>query len=270
MDDLVSTEWLAGADDVRIVDASWFLSEHGRDARDEFAAGHIPGAVFFDLDAISDRANPLPHMLPSPETFAAAAGALGIAADDRIVIYDDSPLHSAARAWWMFRTMGARRVALLDGGLAKWRDEGRPLESGTPSPEPTQFAAVPNLSVVRDFAAMRATVEQVVDARSPTRFAGEEPEPRPGVAPGHMPGALNLHYARLFNPDGTWKSTDALRTTLTDAGIDLDRPIATTCGSGVTAAAIVFALHRLGREAALYDGSWAEWGSDPATPKACG
>lgn len=275
MDALVTTGWLAetlGANDLRVLDASWFLPDHGRDPAAEYVAGHIPGALFLDLDSLADGANSLPSMLPDADAFAARLSALGVGDGDRIVVYDDSPLHSAARAWWALRTMGARDVAILDGGLAKWRAEGRPLESGAaPAPVAAAFAAT--RGDVVDIAEMKRVIDgggQVVDARSPARFAGSEPEPRPGVVPGHMPGAINLPYARLFAADGTWKRDDALRAAFTDAGVAVDSPVVTTCGSGVTAAVLVFGLHLLGRDARLYDGSWAEWGGDPTTAKVTG
>ncbi len=275
MDPLVSTGWLAGelgAPDLRLVDASWFLD--GRDGAARFVEGHIPGAVFLDLDAVADRDDPLPHMLPPPAQFAEAMGALGIADGDRIVVYDDSPLRSAARAWWMLRLMGARHVAILDGGLAKWRAEGRPVERGDAMPAPARFAVLGDATGRVDLAGMRAAVahrDQIVDARSPARFRGEEGEPRPGVQPGHIPGAINLHYARLFEDDGTWKDRDALAAAFESAGVEIDHPIVTTCGSGVTAAVLAFALHLVGaRDVSLYDGSWAEWGAHPTTAKAIG
>jgi thiosulfate/3-mercaptopyruvate sulfurtransferase len=271
MDDLVTTEWLAdqlGAPDLRLLDASWYLPEHGRDAAAGYAAAHIPGAVRFDLDAISDGTSSLPHMLPSEAQFGAAMEAMGVGLHDRIIVYDDSPLHSGARAWWMLRSMGAPAVALLDGGLAKWRSEGRVLSTGVEALLPGSFPAHLNRTGVRTLYQMRHPSEQIVDARSPSRFAGAEPEPRPGVTPGHIPGSLNLHYPRLFRTDGTWKRGDELASAFRDAGVDLDRPIVTTCGSGVTAAVLLFGLHLLGREGALYDGSWAEWGSHADTPKA--
>ncbi len=274
MEMLVSTEWLAdaiAADEARVLDASWFLPDQARNARAEYLGGHIPGARFFDLDAIADRANPLPHMMPDAAQFARQLGALGVSEADRIVVYDDTPLHSAARAWWMLRTMGATQVALLDGGLAKWRAEGRALEAGEAAAiDPVAFRAEPTPGAAVDLAAMRATDAQIVDARSPARFAGAEPEPRAGVVPGHIPGSRNLHYARLFDADGTWKRGDALEAAFRDAGVDIDRPIVTTCGSGVTAAVLLFGLALLGRGGALYDGSWSEWGSVADTPKETG
>lgn len=276
MEPLVSTEWLAdalGAPDLRVIDASWFLPEQGRDGTAEFAQAHIPGAVFFDLAKISDRSNPLPHMLPPPDQFAEAMGALGVSDRDGIVVYDDSPSRTAARAWWMLRTMGARDVAILDGGFGKWRAEGRPVEAGEARAEPATFRVLGDASRALDLGEMRAAVahrDQIVDARSPTRFRGEEPEPRAGVQPGHIPGSINLHYARLFNPDGTYKDGAALAAEFDAADVEIDHPIVATCGSGVTAATLVFALHLLGQDASLYDGSWSDWGSAPDTPKELG
>lgn len=277
MDALVTTDWLAEArdsGDVRIADASYFLPEHQRDAAAEFRAAHIPGAVFFDLATLSDRDDPLPSMLPPANEFAERMQRLGIGRDDRIVVYDNSPLHSAARAWWMLRLYGARQVAILDGGLTKWEAEGRPAESGDASPEPARFDAELDYSDVRAKRDMLANLnnqaEQIVDARSPARFAGEEPEARPGVVPGHIPGSRDLYYANLFHSDGTWKQGDELRRAFEEAGVDLATPIVTTCGSGITAATLVFGAYLLGVRAALYDGSWSEWGGDPETPKATG
>jgi thiosulfate/3-mercaptopyruvate sulfurtransferase len=267
MDSLVSTIWLEaelGAPDLHVVDASWFLPGGGRDARAEYAAAHIPGAVFFDLDEISDPDSALPHMLPSEALFASRMRSLGIGDGGRVVVYDDSPLHSAARAWWMLRTFGAREIALLDGGLAKWKAEGRPLESGTPSIRPGHFTPSLDRGAVADKAFIASILGardwQIADARGPGRFRGDEPEPRPGLASGHIP-----------EPDGRWKRGDALRAAYEEAGIDLDRPLATSCGSGVTAAVLLFGAHLLGKEdVKLYDGSWAEWGADPVAPKAVG
>lgn len=273
MDTLVTTAWLVKhTADVRLVDASYYLAEHGREAVSEFAAAHIPGAVFLDLATLADPASPLPMTLPDAAVVAARLGSLGIAAGDAIVLYDASPLRSSARAWWMLRTAGFADVAILDGGLDKWRAEKRPLTDEPPSIAPVDTAAGPPLAKPRSFEAMCANLvadaEQVVDARSPARFAGREPETRAGVEPGHIPGARNLHYATLFEADGTWKRGDALRAAFAEAGVDLDRPAVATCGSGVTAAILVFAAYLLGHDMALYDGSWSEWGGDPTTPKA--
>ncbi len=276
MDDLISTEWLADrldAPDLTILDASWFLPEHARDPRAEFADRHIPGARFLDLAALADPDDALPMMLPSDYRFNEAMRSLGVSNDSRVIVYDDSPLHTSARTWWMLRLMGVPRVAILDGGLAKWRREGRAVDRGETTAPPGIFAASSDRGGVRDLAAMRANLdsraEQTVDARSPGRFAGEEPEPRPGVEPGHIPGSINLHYARLFDADGRWKPPEELRKAFAHAGVDLDRPVVATCGSGVTAGVIVFALHLLGLDAALYDASWSEWGAADV-PKAKG
>jgi len=271
---LVTTEWLAGHlgdEDVRVVDGSWHLPSAGRDARAEFLERHIPGAVFFDIDAIADGETALPHMLPSPEKFARAVGALGIGDGDRVVVYDAGGVRSAARVWWTFRAFGHDDVAVLDGGLARWRAEGRPLVSGTPSPISRRFSARPRPSLVRDLDAVRANLAsraaQVVDARSPGRFAGTEPEPRPGVRSGRIPRSFNVPFDRLYASDGTMLPAAALRDAFVKAGVDLDRPVVTSCGSGVTAASLALGLHLLGHgEVAVYDGSWAEWGGRHDTP----
>lgn len=278
MDALVSTEWLdveLGAADLRIVDASFFLPSDGRDARAEYEAAHIPGAVFFDIDEIADTANPEPHMLPPAAKMASRMAALGIGDAQRIVVYDNSPLHSAARAWWMLRSFGARRVTLLDGGLAKWKAEGRPLESGLPQGRRGHFTPVLDEGAVADKARVAALVgagsHEIVDARGAARFAGEEAEPRPGLATGHIPGSKNLPQGKLFEADNRWKRGEALRAAFAEAGVDLSKPMVTTCGSGVTAAVLLFGAHLLGKDdVALYDGSWAQWGADPSTPKATG
>jgi thiosulfate/3-mercaptopyruvate sulfurtransferase len=265
---LVTTEWLAqhlDTPDVRVVDGSWYLPDAGRDAKAEYKASHIPGAVFFDLDGISSTDSPLPHMLPSQEKFASRVRKLGLGDGNRIVVYDGAGIFSAARVWWMFRVMGHEDVAVLDGGFAKWQAEGRPVEDMPPMPRERHFTARLNRFILRDVGQMlenlRTGAEQVVDARGPGRFKGAEPEPRPGVRPGHIPGAINLPYTRLLNPDGTMLPMEELRRVVQEAGIDMSKPIVNSCGSGVTAAIVFLALHRLGHKAvALYDGSWAEWG----------
>ena len=274
MDALVTTEWLAkhrDEPDVRVVDGTWHMPQLGRDARAEFLAAHIPGAVFFDIDAIADHTTTLPHMLPGAEAFAAAVGALGLGSGDRIIVHDVRGVVSAARVWWTFRAFGHDAVAVLDGGLRKWRLEGRPVEAGEAQPAPRTFAARPRPELVRDLAAVRANLasraEQVVDARSAGRFAGTEPEPRPGLLGGHIPGSLNLPYETLYRADGTLLAPDELRAAMRAAGVDLARPIVTSCGSGVTASVLALALHRLGRpDVAVYDGSWSEWGGRSDTP----
>ncbi|MEA3032237.1 MAG: thiosulfate/3-mercaptopyruvate sulfurtransferase [Sphingomonadales bacterium] len=278
MDDLVSTEWLAGelgAADLRILDATWFLPADKRDPKAEYEAEHIPGAVFVDLDDVSDPDSPFPHMLPSEHRLASRMQSLGGRDGARIVVYDHSPLHTSARIWWMLKRFGARYVAILDGGLAKWKAEGRPLEGGKPQVRRGHFTPALDRRGVAAKADMLALVDaashEIVDARSGPRFAGAEAEPRPGVACGHIPGSKNLPQARLFSPDNSWKRGDDLRAAFEEAGINLARPMVTTCGSGVTAAVVLFGAHLLGKDdIALYDGSWSEWGGDPATPKETG
>jgi thiosulfate/3-mercaptopyruvate sulfurtransferase len=270
MTNLVTTHWLADhLDDphVLIVDASWHLPAAKRNARAEFMGGHIQGAVFFDLDAASDQTTTLPHMLPTPEAFASTMRKLGASDAKHIIVYDSVGLFSAARLWWMLKWFGHERVNVLDGGLLKWKAEGRSLATGEATPfEGRHFTPRPKPKIVRTLndvsSALNKTSAQLVDARSPTRFRGEEPEPRPGVKPGHMPGAHNVHYAKLLNADGTLKDHAALRTIFTEAGVNLAKPVITSCGSGVTAAILFLALAELGHDrTSLYDGSWAEWGA---------
>ena len=275
MDPMIATDDLAARlsePGLKVVDASWHLGD--RDGRAEFQAARIPGAVFFDLDAVSDPDSPLPHMLPSAQAFAASMSALGLKADDAIVVYDGAGLFSAARAWWMLTVMGARDVRVLDGGLPKWRAEGRAVETGpAPAPDPATFDARFDPAAVADLDDVRqalAQAGQVVDARGGARFRGEAPEPRPGLRSGHMPGAINLPYGQLLNADGTLKAGAALDAAFRSVGIDPDRPVVTSCGSGVTAAILSLGLARLGRASRLYDGSWAQWGGRDDTPAVTG
>jgi thiosulfate/3-mercaptopyruvate sulfurtransferase len=275
---LVSTEWLAthlNSPDVRIVDASWYLPAMKRDPKAEYAAGHIPGAVFFDIDEISDESSPYPHMLPSSIKFTSRVQKLGLGDGNRIVIYDAYPMISAPRVWWMFRHFGHKDVAVLDGGLNKWKAEGRPLEDLPPMPRQRHFSARTNTTLVRDTEGVKDALTgkaQVIDVRAANRFSGEAPEPRPGLRAGHMPGAINLPWEGLIDPQrGTMLPAEQLKAKIEAAGVDINRPIVTSCGSGISACILALGLHLVGaRDVSVYDGSWAEWGSRPDTPVVTG
>ena len=271
---LVSTEWLAGHlkdSSVRVVDGTWHMPQLQRDPRREFEEAHIPGAVFFDIDRIADRSTPLPHMLPGAAQFGRQVGELGISNADLVVVYDLRGVISAALVWWTFRAMGHDRVAVLDGGLRKWRAEGRPVETGQAKVTRRRFSARLRRHLVRDLQHMRRNInsrsEQTLDARSHGRFVGTEPEPREGLRGGHIPGSLNLPYDMLYRPESTLLPPDGLRQAFAAAVVDLDKPVVTTCGSGITAAVLALGLHLVGhKKVAVYDGSWTEWAGHADTP----
>ncbi|WP_424928612.1 3-mercaptopyruvate sulfurtransferase [Amaricoccus tamworthensis] len=268
---LVSTDWLYGhldAPDVKVIDASWHMPATGRDGRAEYAKEHIPGAVFFDIDDISDTASNLPHTAPPIEKFISRVRGMGIGDGHRVVVYDSQGLFSAARVWWMFRLFGKDDVAVLNGGLPKWKAEGKPVDDTDVLPRARHFTARRDSGLIRDVTQVAASAKlgdvQIVDARAPERFRGEVPEPREGLRSGHIPGSKNVPFTTLLNEDGTMKSPEGLKAAFEAGGVDVGKPAITSCGSGVTAAVLSLGLEILGnRQHSLYDGSWTEWGAYP-------
>ena len=274
-DALVDPAWVAAhLDDpaVRVVDGSWHLPPTGRNGREEYAAAHIPGAVYFDIDAISDPDSSLPHMMPSEAAFAAAVGAMGIANEHRVIVYDSDGLFSAPRVWWMFRAFGHSNVAVMTGGFTAWKRQARPVSAETPAPSAAAFTARFNPNMVRSKAQISANIESggelVLDARAASRFAGKDPEFRPGVKPGHIPGSSNLPFGEIIDAaTGTFASSTDLRNAFDAQGATGVQPVVTTCGSGITACILGLGLHLIGRDNwAVYDGSWTEWGGSDDTP----
>lgn len=272
---LVGTDWLGlrlGQPGIRIVDATWRLPAAGRRGVEDYREGHVPGAAFWDIDAVADPDSPLPHMLPDEPGFAAHMERMGISNDDHVVVYDNVSMMTSPRAWWCLRAFGHERVSVLDGGMSKWRAEGRPIEAGAPPAAPGSYAARLDPSLVRSIGDVFDNVEtgtaQILDARSAGRFSGTEPEPRPNCRPGHIPGSLNLPFGDLIDPEtGAFRRGGDLAARFAASGLDAERPVIASCGSGVTACVLALGLHLLGREdVAVYDGSWSEWGSRDDTP----